>query len=199
MTLVHQRDETDAGTFRDVFEAQYHRPLRELVDPKHIVDLGSHAGYTLVDFADLYPTATITGAEMDFDNWVMAIKNTGRYGSRVRVDRRAIADHDGECAYVGVATNAYSVVEGVGTPCSTLDSFLAAWHVTAVDYLKIDVEGVEASILKGGGAWPQITRQVSVELHGEYGVMEAAADLNALGFAEVYGHPTHPSAVVAWR
>jgi len=198
MTLLVQRDGTDVGTFFDVFEHGYHRPLRALDSPEFIVDLGSHAGYTLVDFADTYPTAVIVGAEMDPDNYLIAIKNTVRYGRRVTVDRTAVWDRNGECGYSGVASNAYQPNDGSGTPCCTLDVLLERHSVTVVDYLKMDVEGAEASILKLGGAWPDITKQIGVELHPGYDISEARRDLEALGF-EVVTHPTHPSALVGMK
>jgi FkbM family methyltransferase len=193
MTLAAIRDETDAGTFRDVFEYGYHRPLYEMRDPKMIVDLGSNAGYTIMDFADRYPTTHVLGAELDTDNYLTALSNTSRYGTRVEIERCAILDYDGQCSYAGAASNAYIATIGEGTPCWTLDTFLERHKVTQIDYLKIDVEGAEASILKSGGRWPSITKQVSVELHN-YDEIDAKSDLVKLGFF-VTKHPTHPSAM----
>jgi FkbM family methyltransferase len=190
--MVKIRDDTDTGTMRDV-EAGYHLPPAH-IDPSFILDLGCHAGFTIMDFLKRYPSSHIWGVEIDHDNYLTAQENVGD-DDRVTIFEAGIATWDGTCSYSGAASNAYAIDHSDGlTHCITLDTLLDG----KIDYAKFDIEGMERDVFKLGGAWVELVRSLKAELHNGYMPEEACVDLRALGYEPVVDD-LHPCAVFAER
>jgi FkbM family methyltransferase len=151
----------------------------------------------------LYPSARIVGAELDVDNWEMAVANTKNFDN-VSVRWCGIADHNGLTGVAGTHSNAYRMVGGVDVACHTIDTLLAfeapmmGNGLLYIDYLKMDIEGAEEEVLQFGGLWPTRTRQIQVEVHEPYNLVRATNELVRLGFV-VRHHPTHPSSLIGTR
>jgi FkbM family methyltransferase len=187
------RDETDRLTYRDV-QAGLHRPPPWL-KPRTILDLGCNAGYTLLDFRELYPEAEIWGAEMDLDNFLVASANVGD-DPLTHVFHVAIATENAIAKYdPHVKNNAYRVGGGEqGVRCMKLDSFVE--NLPVIDFAKIDIEGMEKSIFQAPAEiWPKRILSLNVELH-DYEAEEAQADLARLGYISRTGPGT---SLFAWR
>lgn len=78
---------------------------------------------------------------------------------RVTTVALAVADFNGEAAFFEAADNAYSALKDTGrksiktnyaVPVQTLDTFMQHQNLANVDFIKIDVEGAEEQVLKGG-------------------------------------------------
>ncbi len=196
MPLPHFRDDTDRATWLDV-QAGYHRPPAG-TRPQTILDLGCNAGFTLLDFRELFPSAEIWAAELDEGNAEAAIQNVGD-DPLTHIFNVAIATQDGFAKYDGEwANNAFRIGTGLKqVRCVTLDMFCE--HLPVIDFAKIDIEGTEKLVFSAGGEiWPEKIRSLKVELHGKYGLEEAAADLGKLGYRVVQGEG-HELSVFAWR
>lgn len=196
MPEPHFRDDTDRLTWADT-QAGYHRPPAWL-RPKTILDLGCNAGFTLLDFRELYPDAEIWAAEMDLDNFLIANGNVGD-DPLIHIFNVAIASENGIAKYDGEwANNAFRI--GTGTKsvcCVTLDRFCE--HLPPIDFAKIDIEGTERLVFSAGGEiWPEKILALKAEIHPPYGVEEAITDLMALGYAAIPGEG-HELSVFAWR
>ena len=193
------RDDTDRGTWDDV-RAGYHRPPPN-IHPRTILDLGCHAGLTLIDFADRFPPAHIWGVEMDFSNFNTARINAG-WMPNVKVIHSGIATWVGYCDYEGGASNAYRIT-GMGpnhrAPVTTIDALMASEGIAAVDFMKVDIEGMEAQVFKQTAMWPYVVQCVKAELHGDYSVDEAQFDLRKLGYTKIEIDSAHPACIVARR
>ncbi len=60
---------SDWSTLQDVLIEGWHRPQDELPMAPVILDLGSNAGYSMVDYSIQHPEALIIGIELDQENF----------------------------------------------------------------------------------------------------------------------------------
>lgn len=190
----------DIGTLQDV-ERGYHRPP-SFYNPRTILDLGANVGLTLRDFGDRFPETTIAGVELDHANYEIARHNIRDY-PKVWVVWGAVAMWNGRCDYNrGAASNAFQVGPEAGgsVPCRTLDGWVELLFPTGVDYVKVDIEGMEKNVFKAGGEWPRRVRFLSVETHYGYEPAEAMEDLTRLGYeTRIYNYgPPGPEMHEHW-
>ena len=84
-------------------------------------------------------------------------------------------------AFAGLVADDGSA-HGLDVEVVSLDDWLAARGVNAVDLLKIDVEGAEADVLTGAMATLAATRRVVLEWHGPKRLEAVTRTLTAAGF-----------------
>jgi FkbM family methyltransferase len=202
----------DVDTVWAAFMRGPHRPPEHVAraGPRLIWDLGCNIGLTMADLAVRFPDAEIVGVELDEANVRLARANLAPWGERCRVIHAAVWPEDGEVWYHSWAgaTSGYRVAtperqatrEGPVAPAVSLLSLLAAeggedhW----VDYVKVDVEGAEAHLLRENTGWADGVGALKVEVHQPYTVDECLADVRALGFA-ASRDSRHPACVVGVR
>jgi FkbM family methyltransferase len=182
---------SDAQMLRETFRDNVHvpPPAIEARGVRWIVDLGANAGMTVAANALRYPDAHIVAVELDPENAELARRNTARWADRCELLQGAVWTEDGEVPYARERGNefGFSVVRGSGAPTVTralsMDTILA--HVpegARVDFLKMDIEGVEEQLLSGDGAgWVGRVDAIALQVHGDYTLEDCARDLAALG------------------
>lgn len=180
---------TDAEMLRDTFRDLVHPPP-DLGRPiRSVLDLGANAGITVAHNALLHPEARIVAVELDPGNAEAARRNLAWLGDRVVLLQGAVWTSDGEIAYDDT-TGEYGfrvVAGGAGatTRAFSMASILA--HVpdgTRVDYVKMDVEGVEAQLLGGeAAAWLDVVDSIGLQVHDPYTTADCIRDLEARGFS----------------
>src|SRR3954463_5702055 len=69
---------------------------------------------------------------------------------------------------------------------------------TVIDYVKMDIEGAEARVLKENVEWAERARAIKVEVHEPYSVEGCTEDLRRLGF-ETHPLPTRRGGVTGLR
>jgi FkbM family methyltransferase len=122
-----------------------------------------------------------------------------RMGTQVDTVHAALSDTEGwgvlympERSTPGgvvVPLTAQAAGGGPAVHCTTLDLLMRDKGVAHIDLLKIDAEGAEAAILRGGmHTLPQVAR-IQVEYHTESLRQEVVALLHAAGFAVVHDVP----------
>jgi FkbM family methyltransferase len=192
----------DPITLWDAFFRGYHLPTFPLPHARTILDLGANAGYTAASFAAEYPNATIVAVEMDADNASLCERNVEQFGSRCRVLHAAIWSTSGPILYGGNNVHDYSIGSGGHstrtTEATTIEDLLDRLELTQVDYLKMDIEGAEASVLRSPIRWASRVRSLSVEVHPPATMEQCRHDLIENGF-DCRVHPQHPSSLVARR
>ncbi len=85
-------------------------------------------------------------------------------------------------AFADLGGTADDRARGFDVDVVTLDDWLAARGVGAIDLLKIDVEGAETDVLAGAAATLAATRRVALEWHGPKRLEAVTRTLTAAGF-----------------
>ncbi len=183
---------TDPVMLRDTFRDGVHPPPPEIRarGVRNIVDLGANAGVTVAHNALLHPSARIVAVELDPGNADAARRNCAPWADRCEILQGAVWERDGEVPYEHAPGHEYGfrVVEGAPgatTRALSMDTILS--YVPAgerVDYVKMDIEGVEARLLSGAAArWTERVDSISLQVHDPYTLADCARDLAALGFS----------------
>jgi FkbM family methyltransferase len=196
---------SDVRVLDDTIWGRYHLPPPEHGAPSVIVDLGANIGLTMVHFAFLFPDARIVGVELDGENAMLARRNVAPWSDRCTVVEAAIWSSDGELTYGresddwGYRVGGADENERTPVKAVALDTLLDSVAPNqTVDYLKVDIEGAERELFKGGGTWTERVRLLKVETHEPYSVDECIDDLSRLGFS-AFADGGHWAAVVARR
>lgn len=175
---------SDAIVALATFLGQFHVPPREIGAPSLIWDLGANIGLTMTHMARLFPAARVVGVELDPANASVAKTNLSRFGDRCSLIEAAVWPEDGTVRFerqdgaedgTAVRPGGSHVVRAV-----SLNSLLEA--TGPPDYVKIDIEGAEAEVLRRGTEWAAAVRSIGVECHPPYTLQDCAADLRRLGF-----------------
>ena len=192
----------DPITLWDAFFYGVHLPTFPLTHARTILDLGANAGYTAASFAAKYPDATVVAVEMDADNASICTRNVGQFGGRCHVIHKAIWSTRGTVSYGGNNVHNYSIASpsesSLSAEASMLDDILDRLELHEVDYLKMDIEGAEASVLQSPIRWASRVLNMSVEVHPPATMQECRDVLVQHGF-ECRIHPQHPRSLVARR
>lgn len=189
----------DPITLWDSLYVGFHLPPEPLERPAVILDLGANVGYTAVSFAMRYPTARIIAVEMDADNAAVCAANLAQFGNRCTVINAAIWSSSGTVSYGGANVHDLAVGAGGRTATAmTIDEILDRWGIPEVDYLKMDIEGAEASVVRPPLLWARRVRALSVEVHPPATMDSCRSMLIDAGFACVT-HPIHHASLVARR
>jgi FkbM family methyltransferase len=177
---------TDAEMLRDTFRDGVHPPPPEIAarGVRTIVDLGANAGVTVADNARRFPDARIVAVELDAGNAAAARRNTAPWAGRVTLLQGAVWHEDGEVPYTAERGHEYGLRAGAGTstaPAYSMHTILA--HVDGrIDYVKMDIEGVESRLLSGDAArWLDRVDSISLQVHDDYTLDDCARDLEAAG------------------
>lgn len=180
----------DATALWETFRDNVHVPPPEVVARgiKHGVDLGANIGLTVADNARRFPEARFVAVELDPENTELCRRNVASWADRIDVLQGAVWTQDGEISFAREAfmENAFHVVDGPGVATRALSMDTILSHVPAgerIDWMKMDIEGVEAQLLSGpAAAWAERVDAIGLQVHGDYTLDDCARELSALGF-----------------
>lgn len=160
-----------------------------------VLDLGGHIGvFTLFAALRVGPHGRVVVCEPGPKNLELLRRNIARnHLDQVRLHPCAVADQDGEADFYIAADPADNPVADTLTPAAgrsairvklrTLDGIIAQEGITAIDHLKIDVEGAEERVLDGGAKALAMAKRVMMEIHPpRVDPEEMIARLERLGF-----------------
>jgi FkbM family methyltransferase len=177
---------TDRFIASEVFEHRCYR-VEGLVDPATILDLGGNIGLSSVYFSRAYPAASIAVVEPVPANLALLKRNLAANGATARVFEGAIGTEPGTIRMaLSERDSDHRVASGgeagVEVRAYTVPEVMEAMGWSAVDLLKMDIEGYEAELLAGNPAWLSSVRAAIMELHPPYGEAAFRADMTASGF-----------------
>lgn len=195
--------------------------VQRLVKPgNYCIDIGANIGWFTCLLAQVVgSTGKVLAFEPMLDPYAVAMWNCGRNAFRhVKLLNRAISDRNGterfafkySCPFPNTIENhidhRFNCVE-----VSQLDDFLGEMP-DCIDFVKIDVDGLESAIVRGGQKTLARTHYLLIEL-GDYtlriyedakGLEEDGAcalrlvdQLKSLGFTHFY-HDSGPTLVADW-
>jgi FkbM family methyltransferase len=157
---------------RDLFDGGIYGFDADRPDPR-ILDCGSNIGMSLLYFKDLYPGATIVALEPDPAIFPYLEENVRTNGlSGVELVHAAVGDRDGTLAFVSDGKYGSRLAdvdpddvpagwERYEVPCVRLADLLDE----PVEFMKMNIEGAETSVLQGGGDALRQVREMIIEYH----------------------------------
>lgn len=185
------RDGTsDAQVTWYVLSQKAHLPPPEIAGSLHsALDLGANIGIASAHLAASFPNVRVTSVEPDPGNAQLCRVNTQPWRDRCKVVEGAAWTSDGPLRLVaGSAEDAVRVTpptdggagEVTGYPIAELVRRAAVDGT--LDYLKMNIEGAEAELLRTAHEWAGSVRAMRVELHQPYGLEQCRSDLERAGF-----------------
>jgi FkbM family methyltransferase len=193
---------SDLQVVRDTFLHTYHLPPPQVGDElREIWDLGSNIGTTVAHMCHLFSAARVVGVELDSENARLCRLNTAAWSERCQILEAAVWPSDGTVEYESEAGTGWSAAarEGGGRFARALPlNALLDDAVPRIDFVKMDIEGAEARVLRENTEWLERVRSIKVEVHGVYSRSDCIRDLQAHGFDARPNHE-HPAGVVGLR
>lgn len=196
--LIFRNSGGDLETLEDVIKG-YHLPPDDFeIGSGLILDLGSHIGLTLADFANRYRGNSIIGVELDKDNYKLARMNN-IFNSCVSIECAAITTGNGNRSYIKNehGNNAHKLGNGDNIVNGVTIDFISHDY-DVIEYIKMDIEGEEMDVIYRGGDWPEKTRCIGVEIHEPNTKEDIGRELKRLGFS-VQENPLHENSLYGIR
>lgn len=135
---------------------RHRRLIKDMADVKSakvVVDVGANVGFFSMLCRELYPKASIYAFE-PIPKTFSCLKKNFKDDKNTEVFNLALSDHRGSGKMTfsedNSAVSSLSEEGSVDVEITTLDYFLKDKKVDRVDILKIDTEGFENFVLKGG-------------------------------------------------
>ncbi len=150
--------------------------LIKLKENEVMIDVGANTGYYSLKLAKENQKSKILAAEADPETCKVLEKNYAlNKFTNVKIYNFAITDKDGEVTLNQSETHSGSNSifsqnilsinsKTVTVPSITLDSLLAEKFKT-IHWIKVDVEGAELLVLRGGPKTLKITKNIVIEVH----------------------------------
>lgn len=162
---------------REIFEGgEYEFPCN--TDAPIILDCGSHIGLSVAWFKRRFPRARITAFEPDPQNFELLQANVAANGfGGVELLNVALAAERGTARFYGQfkaespMASSHSLKEDWGTQRTkswiVVQTVPLADYITGpVDYLKLDIEGMETEVLRSIEPRLHLVRALGLEFHG---------------------------------
>ena len=173
-----------------------------------VFDVGAYDGSVAERYLDLFPVARIYSFEPNPDQLAL-LKQKFPEGSRVKLTAAAVGDREGVAtlhlnafaptnsilpSVAGIAEQGMASLlvteRKVEVPLVTLDGFCRSHGVSQIDFLKLDVQGAEKTILQGASSLIQARAigviQMEINLmpyyEGQAQYYELGAILGASGY-----------------
>ena len=174
------RGSSDMMVFDQIFFFEEYSCLKDIDEPRIVIDLGANVGFSAAYFLNAFPKSKVIAVEPDELNVEMCRKNLSPYGERVLILHGAAWSRTTKLRLLkGVfgdglewATQVGEIDEG-----EVAIGSVQAWDVgslidmsggSTVDLLKIDIEKGELSVFgESATQWLHRVRNICIELHGE--------------------------------
>jgi FkbM family methyltransferase len=170
---------------REIFDGGEYWFASDKTDPA-ILDCGSHIGLSVAWFKRRFPKARIIAFEPDPQSFRLLQTNVAINGfegvellNLAVSSRRGTARLFGEFGAAAPMASAHSLRRDWGTQRSDqsilVNTVPLADHITGpIDYLKLDIEGMETEVIKSIEPHLHLLRAIGLEFHGTGG--EACAE-----------------------
>lgn len=141
---------------------------------KTIIDSGANTGFSALYLAERFPEAEIVALEPEQSNFELLCENTAAC-ARIHPEQLALWNRDmplevvdwfGKCGFrtqqagTGLAGTVCDTVLGV-----TIPHLMKKYKMEQIDFLKLDIEGAEKTVLSGNPEWLSRVGVMAVEVH----------------------------------
>lgn len=177
LTFQHRNQPEFELVAREIFEGAEYGFACTRSDPL-ILDCGSHIGLSVAWFKRRFPRARIVAFEPDPQSFRLLQANVAANGfDGVELVNAAVASRRGTARFYGEfdapdpMASAHSLSQAWGTQRSDrwilVETVPLADYLTEpVDYLKLDIEGMETEVLHSIESRLQLVRAIGLEFHG---------------------------------
>jgi FkbM family methyltransferase len=183
------------ATYYEIALRRVYSPTAEWIPApgQTVVDVGANIGvFSLWAAGRVGPAGRLVAIEPNPEAAIWLRRNVGPFDDRARAFELACGDREEqlELMYpphrlsVGSFLPRDDRTEVVTVPVRRLDDILDEQGVGVIDLLKVDVEGVEAAVLRGAGHSLARTRRLALEVAGS-DLDEATALVRASGLEPV--------------
>lgn len=164
--------------------------LKGLKDVQVVFDVGAR---TDVDYLDMFPNATFHLFEPNPIFYDQLVRNVGNRDN-VYVRKYGLGDTIGHFSYSDgfQAFSGGEAFNGKGEqllPVRTLDWYVHEYRIDRIDFLKIDTEGFDYKVLKGGKKAIALAKYIQYEhwddLNQFHELLEDEFDMSYVGFRNV--------------
>jgi FkbM family methyltransferase len=179
--LPHQVDlrlgsSSDFSVFLQVFFEEQYAPVISLcnlnqIKVTHILDLGANVGFTSIYFARHFSDAQIFAVEPDLNNFKYLKKNSQNlrqiYCKKAAVwaYRTKLNPTFEEQSDWGKTFIEDEALKPESIDALSITDLLSEFDITALDILKIDIEGAEKQIFENNLAFLKIVKVIAIEIH----------------------------------
>jgi FkbM family methyltransferase len=194
----HHRNEAEFELlFQEIFEEGEYRFASDRSDPT-ILDCGSHIGLSVAWFKQCFPQARIIAFEPDPENFRLLQTNVAINGfegvellNLAVSSQRGTARLFGDFAVAAPMASAHSLRKEWGTQRSEqwilVNTVPLADYITGpIDYLKLDIEGMETEVVRSIKQHLHLIRAIGLEFHGT-GSQASADEENLVGLLRERG------------
>ena len=155
-----------------------------------IIDCGAHIGMSILSFKQQYPNSTIIAFEPDTNNYKLLQKNIKEWGfSNIQALQNPIWNSNTEITFESsgamggkISSKSESIQNSLKLIAVRLSDFLDK----EIDFLKIDIEGVEYEVIKDCKSKLHFVKNLFIEFHSkfedQYKLTEILNILNEAGF-----------------
>ena len=175
----------DIDIFYEIFWSRmYEVSEKYLSNPKIIVDLGAHIGFTSIYYGLNYPKAKIFSLEASKKNYSILAFNVKHF-TNIKIFYKAVYTEDGVINFEDDGILSYNTkINKNGTPvgCISMNTFMEQNGIEKIDLLKTDIEGAESQIFKKENNWLSRVENIIIEIHTPYTVENLKEDLEPFGF-----------------
>lgn len=167
---VKSYDVYDTGVlFQEIFIYQQYFFKTDTPTP-WIIDCGSHIGLSILYFKALYPQAQLLGFEPAPETFKLLKENVKRNRLKdVRLENKAVSNEEGKMKFYGDESKTSSLIKERGSRNNVeVDVVKLSRYIDQkVNFLKIDVEGVEDLVLEdlAAGDKLKMIQQMVIEYH----------------------------------
>lgn len=163
---------TDAVGFLHSVDEIFGQEIYKFASAKknpYILDCGANMGLSILYFKKLFPEAKIVAFEPDEETFKVLEKNTKSYGESVTIKKEAVWTADTELTFFSEGSLAGSLVidfakknRAVTVKATDLKKYLSQ----TVDFLKIDIEGAENTLIFNLKGHLDKVQHLFLEYHG---------------------------------
>ena len=176
------------SNYHEIFKREIYRFTSDSPQP-YIVDCGSNIGLSIIYFKRLYPNAEIVGFEPDPSIFKLLESNVRAFEfKKVNLIKKGLWSSDKNLSFLARKDDAGRIVENKTGPdfINIQTVSLKKYLDRPVDFLKIDIEGAEAEVVKDCRDMLINVKNIVLEYHSFTGEKQSISDildiLNKAGF-----------------